>query len=210
MKENQPDIKHKPAEDETQVLRKQLLEKMSFADQTLVNLRNGNHQAFQDIYLTYKESIEFFLQKLLGSSDEAKELTQSIFVNLWEKREMIDPQKNMKSFLFSIARNAALNFFKHQKVHDRFVQSEMQNDSLDYDSDEAMVMKEAQILIEIAISRMPKVRRQVFEMSRFQELSNDEIAKRLNISKDTVYSHISNAMRDIKKILIIYILLVMP
>lgn len=194
--------------EETKVLRERMaVNGASLGDKTLVALRAGDHMAYQDIYLTYKESIQYFLQRLLGSSDEAEELTQAIFVNVWEKRETVDPSRSIKSYLFSIARNSALDFFKHQKVHDRYINNEMYNDGLDYDSDEQMVAYETECLIEIAVSRMPKVRRQVFEMSRYEGLSNDEIAARLNISRETVYSHISNALRDVKEVLAVFSLL---
>lgn len=80
----------------------------------------------------------------------------------------------------------------------------MYNDWLDYDSDDAMVAEETRLLIEIAISRMPKTRREVFRLSRIEGKTNDEIAAALNMNKDTVYNHISNALRDIKEILILF------
>jgi len=176
-------------------------------DEKLIELRNGSHSAYREIYLTYKDSIRYFLQKLLGSADEAEDLTQTIFVNVWEKRDTLDPTKSIKSYLFSTARNSALNFFRHQKVHHRFINNEMYQDELDYDSDEAMIAEETACLIEIAVSRMPKTRREVFTLSRVEGLSNDEIAQKLNMSKDTVYQHISQALRDIREVLALFYIL---
>lgn len=176
-------------------------------DRTLAALRRGDHQAYHDIYYTYKESIEYFLLKLLRSEDQAAELTQNIFVNLWDRRETLDPTKSIKSFLFSVAKNSALNYFKHLRVHDRYIHHELYNEGLDYDSNDEMVARETSYLVEIAVSRMPAKRRKVFELSRYENLSNDEIARRLNMNKLTVASHLAQAMKEIREILALFYIL---
>lgn len=177
------------------------------SDQTLVALRQGDHQAYRAIYYTYKGSIEFFLLKLLRSEDYAAELTQNIFVNLWEKRETIDSRKSIKSFLFAVAKNSALNYFRHLKVKDRYIRHEMHNEGLDYNSDDEMIARETAYIIEIAISRMPPKRRQVFKMSRYENMSNEEIAEKLNMKKLTVASHIAQAVKEIRELLALFYIL---
>lgn len=178
--------------------------KPAAGDKTLIALRSGDHQAYHDIYCVYKESIQFFLQRILQSEEEAKELTQEIFVDVWERRHTLDPTKSIKSYLYATARNTAANYFKHLRVIDRYVNHEMYADGLDYNSDDQMTARETQYLIDIAVSRMPAKRKKVFELSRYDNLSNEQIAKKLNMNKLTVASHLSQAVKEIREILALF------
>lgn len=177
--------------------------------ETLNELREGSHEAYRTIYLTYKESIEFFLFKLTRSEEEAREITQEIFVNVWEKRRQVDTAKSIKSYLYSIAKNSALNYFAHQKVVERYHTANPFTEEAGCVSDEQLIARETELLIEIAVSRMPKQRRRIFELSQYEGLSNEEIATRLEMNKLTVANHLANARKDIKDILTLFFILFM-
>ena len=66
--------------------------------------------------------------------------------------------------------------------------------------------EDLELLIVMSIEKMPPQRKKIFKMSRFEHLSNDEIAQQLNISKRTVESHISQAMSDLRKLLVLYVI----
>ncbi len=171
-------------------------------------LKEGNHDAYDEVYIRYRDPIYNFLKILTRSDVAAEEIAQEVFVNVWEKRDKINPAKNIKSYLYTIARNAALQYFNRQKVHGRFTDfSAAAGNSESVSSEELVIAKETEILIEIALSRMPAQRRRVFEMSHYEGLSNEIIAEQLEISKSNVTSHLSNARKDIKEVLALFILL---
>ena len=72
--------------------------------------------------------------------------------------------------------------------------------------EEKIHAEDLELLIVMSIEKMPPQRKTIFKMSRFEHLSNDEIAQQLNISKRTVESHISQAMSDLRKLLVLYVI----
>lgn len=173
---------------------------------TLTALRMGDHEAYKKVYLHYIDPVVEFLKMLTKSDGDAEEIAQEVFVSLWEKRSKIDPKKNIRGYIYTYARNAVLNYFKHKKVEDKYLHF-TENEARSYESsDDLMVARETELLIRIAIDRMPSRRKEIFEMSRFEGLSNEEIAERLDISKNTVENHLTHANRDIRKLLHLFLL----
>ena len=178
------------------------------APEIVKGLREGDHRAYEQVFIHYKKPIENFLVALTRDRETAREITQEIFMNVWIKREAIDPSKSIKNYLYRIARNAAINHFNQQKVkekYERFVTPLSEEDISG--SDKLLIAKETELLIEIAVNRMPKLRKRVFEMSRYDGLSNEEIADRLGLTRESVASHIYLATKDIKEVISLFILL---
>jgi len=176
-------------------------EKKTITPLLLQSLRIGNHEAFRTVYIHYSGPLCRFLTALCRSRETAEEITQDVFLKLWEKRENINPEKNIRTYLYTMAKNAMMNHFQHQSVEWRFLQSGAGLNESDPASDEILIAQETEILIELAVSRMPKKRREVFELSRKAGMTNEMIAKELNLSKETVAAHLSYARKDIKEVL---------
>ena len=85
---------------------------------------------------------------------------------------------------------------------------EIEKNKQDYEDliEEKIHAEDLELLIVMSIEKMPPQRKKIFKMSRFEHLSNDEIAQQLNISKRTVESHISQAMSDLRKLLVLYVI----
>jgi RNA polymerase sigma-70 factor (ECF subfamily) len=168
----------------------------------LKSLKAGNHDAFKEVYLHYADPVFHFLKLLTRSEEDAKEITQEVFIQLWEKRDRVDPEKSIKGYLYTVARNAALNFFEHKKVYTKYVTFvHCLQEERAASSEEIIMARETATLIDAAVSRMPTQRQKVFLLSREEGLSMDEIARQLHISKNTVESHLSTAKREIREIL---------
>lgn len=174
--------------------------------ESLLLLKAGNHKAFEKIFLTYYEKIKNFIIVLIRDEDLGDEMAQDIFAHLWQYRHQIDPDKNFNAYLYTIARNAVYNYSKRKMVRDKYVQNYQQNDEMP-DAEEIYIADELELLIDIAVSRMPNQRRIVFEMSRNQGLSKDEIAVKLNISKNAVEKHLRFALQTLREIMAVLIVL---
>lgn len=176
---------------------------------TLEALNKGDHKAYEDIYVHYVSSVKNFLTLLTRSEEAGEEITQEVFVTLWEKREQVDPGKNISGYLYTIAKNYALKYFNKNKQ----LRSEELTaaDNPDYNGipDEIYIKKEKELLVEITVAKMPAQRRKIYEMSRREGLSNSEIAERLNISKNTVENHITAALKDIREVVLCFLVLMM-
>lgn len=139
---------------------------------------------------------------LTRSENDAHDIAQRVFVELWEKRDRIDPQKNVKGFLFTTARFYTLNFFDHQKVQEKYRQFKLHNDDIfGHSLDEVVIGKETELVLKIAISKMPGQRQKVFRMKFEEGLSNDEIADRLGLSYETVKGHVKIGKKELRKVL---------
>lgn len=171
--------------------------------ETLARLRAGDHSAFEEVFFAYFEKVKYFISALTKSPDVAEELAQEIFVNLWEHRDKINPDKNFNAYIYTIARNGVYNYAKSRTVRDRYVQSVSDEDS-PADAEEIIVAKETELLIEIAVSRMPKQRRRIFELSRNNGLSNEDIARELGITRNAVDKQLRLALSDVRNVIAVF------
>lgn len=168
---------------------------------------DGDHRAFDHIYLCCFEPINGFFRMLLHNETVAEELCQEMFVRLWENRHSIDPERNFRSYLYTVAKSSALKHLRHKRVvekYENFRQSE--NSELSDAPDEELLAGELQLMIKLALDKMPRQRRQVFEMSRMERLSNGEIASRLGIRESTVRAHLHNVIKKLKGLVSIFFL----
>ncbi len=177
---------------------------------TLLALKNGDHAAFERIFLFYFNKVKYFINGFIKSESDAEELAQEVFVKIWTSRESIDPSRNFNTYIYVSARNSTLNFLRHKYVRDSFAADQVKAGSGDeYASGEDLVMaREIDLLVDMALMKMPAQRKTIYEMNRREGLSNDEIAERLNLSKKTVENHMSLALKELKGIIKVFVIFV--
>ena len=167
----------------------------------LTAVYSGDQEAFDKLYLMCINPLIDFLDLILHSRDDAEELSQDIFLKLWKERSArkID---NFPAYLYKMARSAAFNHLQHNKVVEKY-KNFAQNYNYEYENspDEVLIGNELALMIELSLNNMPEQRKRVFEMSRYEGLSNKEIAAKLNISTDTVRVHIHNVTKELEKII---------
>lgn len=161
-------------------------------------LRDGDHEAYNVVYRHYRDLIVNFLFKLLRSREDAEEIAQNVFMALWERRAELDPQKNIRTLLYTIARNAVMNQFKRQKVFEKYLKLSDADDTENLTAEDILIARERELLIEFTVGKMPSKRRKIYEMSRRENLSNEDIAQRLDTSRQNVANHLSQALRQIR------------
>lgn len=169
---------------------------------TIEALRNGNHKAFEDVFTAYFDKVKYFLNGLLRSESDAEELAQDIFVKLWINHQSIRPDKSFNSYIYTIARNTALNHLKHKFVEETFKNNyrDAESDGTN-SSDEILFAEEIQLLVEMTVCKMPIQRKKIYQMSREKGLSNNDIAQELGISKKTVENQLSQALQEIRRVI---------
>src|SRR5690606_27926411 len=144
--------------------------------------------------------------------DEAEEVVQRTFTGIRDKKEQLQVQVSVKSYLYSAVRNASLTVIKHEKVKARHAATIEETDFHSDDLASAGLMSdELNQNINRAIDKLPEQCRIVFKLSRFEELKYAEIADQLGISVKTVENQIGKALRilrvELKEYLTILILL---
>lgn len=162
-------------------------------------LREGDAEAFEEIFITYFGKVKYFINGLLKSDADAEELAQDVFVKLWINKQFIDPQKSLNAYIYTMARNAALNHLKSISVHSNYLKEYQQEESACV-TEESIHAHETELLIELSVSNMPPQRQTIYRMSRNEGITNEEIAKKLGITKKTVENQLSLALQELRKV----------
>ena len=162
----------------------------------------GNAESFRKIYECYQGKIFLFALRLTKSKSETEEVVQEVFVRLWEKREKIKVEKNFNSYILTITKNLVLDKLK-KAAYDKTVQQKMcqymqalQNTPVDQ-----LIEKELTRLHQQAVDRLSPQKKTVFILSREEELSYEEIAQKLGVSKNTVRNQMADSLKSIREYL---------
>ena len=163
-------------------------------------LSQGDEDAFRDIYLHYREPLVEFVNFLIHNREEAKEIAQDIFADLWKNRKNVTNVSNFKSYLLQTARHDAYDYLDRLNVVEKYKDFRRKTGH-DYGNDpsEVYIAEELSLLIQLKLDELPETQRRVYEMSRREGLSNDEIAAALKISKKTVENNLSMASKSLKE-----------
>ena len=165
----------------------------------VVDLCNGDSNAFSEIYRRYAESIYLLLRKKIGCREEAKDIAQEIFASLWQKHQTLPTDTCLSAYLFAAAKYRVINYMAHQKVCGTALQdlSKRLHDGLP-GTDHLVRERNLSEVIETAVSDLPEKMQVIFRMSRHEQLTHKEIAKNLNLSETTVKKQVANALKILK------------
>ena len=172
-------------------------------DQTNELLIDGK-DGFKNIFQQFFQPLYYLSSQYLEDHDEAKEVVQEAFVKLWEIRQNLYEDSNIRNFLFTLVKNNCLNLLKrkqlllkhHEKL--RWMEMHYQYESLSRMGSDYLEFNELREKIDLAIKNLPAHCRIVFEMSRFEELKNREIAEKLGVTQKTVEAHLTKALKILR------------
>lgn len=168
-------------------------------DDLLQALQSGNKRAYEVIYDRYWQILFRFSRKMLQDENAAKDVIQDVFTAFWIKSAEAAIRPPLAAFLYTSTRNKILDKIKHSKVEARYLESLKQVVRLSEELPDRMyIEKELYDQIEKEISHLPEKMRLIFEMSRKEYKSNQQIADELSISNKTVKNQLSNAVRLLK------------
>ncbi len=165
----------------------------------ITRLRAGDQTAFELLFHHYYPGLVLFSSQFTTDRNEAEEIVQDFFVKFWQKHHQISLTDSLKAYFFLSVKNSSLNFLKHRKVEEKYIQQMMKLSDryLAYDPD-LYIDSELQEKLKSAIDLLPEKCREIFTMSRIKGLKNDEIADQLNLSKRTVETQISKALKILR------------
>ncbi len=168
---------------------------------TLLAIRNGDHQAFVDVYNELHVKIFRFFLKRVFLHETAKELTQQCFIRFWQFRHTLSEDHPLEKQLFIIARTLLINHIKKEAVQKK--RNVLPIHSLENNLSQPAPDAAFEISNEVsaAIETLPPVRRKIMVMKTFYGCSNKEIATQLHISIKTVEDHVSKAFRHIRQVI---------
>jgi RNA polymerase sigma-70 factor (ECF subfamily) len=165
-------------------------------DQELMELLiHDNRDAFDQIYNRYWKKLFMYAGKVVKDEEEAQDIVQDVFVSLWQRRKALINIYSLSSYLHGAIRFKGLvyirsNFYKHNYITSLKVFFEEGIDTLN----EQLDVKELDALIHTEIGKLPPKMREIFILSRIEQLSHKEIAEKLNISDKTVKKQINRSL----------------
>ena len=170
----------------------------------LQNVIAGDESSFERVYRYYYPRLNYFAQQYLQDAEISKNIVQDVFTELWDRRNNLQNDTNLNAWLFTVTKNKSLKIIsrlKSQQNYDTYIKGRQldvnYNALSDFDTSN-FIFEELQSRVESALEKLSPACRKVFEMSRFEDKKNKEIAEELNLSIKTVEAQITKALRSLK------------
>jgi RNA polymerase sigma-70 factor (ECF subfamily) len=166
----------------------------------LTEIAQGNEKAFRAIYDLYFPQVSAFTFTLCKSAPATEEIVQDVFIKLWIGRQSLAQLDTLKGYIFSMARNRTIDHLRRlirdtdlmQRLADRL-------SAASNDVEERFDATELQRLIQEALDRLSEQKQRIFQLSKGEGLSHDQIADIMKLSKSTVKNHLSETLRHLRE-----------
>jgi len=166
----------------------------------LLQTAEGNEQAFRAIFDAYRQRIYSFALHLTENTATADEIVQETFLRVWLHRQKLPAVLHFNAWLYSIARNQVFDAMK-AAAKEKALAASMPGQGAFNNIDETMADKEYEQLLQEAVGQLSDRQQLIYHLSRDTGIQHAEIAGRLNISRNTVKTHLVHALRSIRKYL---------
>jgi RNA polymerase sigma-70 factor (ECF subfamily) len=166
----------------------------------LQQLAIGDEVAFRKIFDAYRKPVYAYAMHLVKSESLADEIIQDVFLRVWLNKATVAHLGNFKAWLFTIAKNRIFDIMK-SRAKEALLKQTLRTPEPSYETENQIRDKEYESLLNDAISQLSPKQQLIYHLSRKNGLKHEEIALRLNISSNTVKTHLVHALRTIKKYL---------
>jgi len=169
----------------------------------LTELKSGNEKAFTILFNGYFQRLCRFATGYVIDGSVAKNIVQDVFLKLWETRKNISEGSSIGGLLLTMTKNSCLDYLRHKHIESKY-QQQIQDNQKEIELNyfalknleiDLLNLSEISDIIEHTINLLPPQCQHVFRMSRFQDLSNAEIAQQLDISVKAVEANITRALK---------------
>lgn len=157
--------------------------------------------AFKQLYTAFFGQVQRYIYLFEPSGDSLSELTQDVFIRIWEKRSHLGGVGSFRNYLFFITRNVVFNYLRSLKVQAKIRELDGGMGTDGYEQEDQLLFKQYYGIALEAIEKLPPGRRKVLKMSIDEGLSLDEIADRLKISRAGVKKQLYAATAFVRKYL---------
>jgi RNA polymerase sigma-70 factor (ECF subfamily) len=173
-------------------------------DKLIINkLKEGDVSSFDAIFKKYNKKVYYFALNYLKNKEEAEDVVQEVFMNLWKYRDQINEYYVFSKYLFKITFNATCKRFRKQSSDKKHLEEVLKNNSIEDNSTKLDI--EYNNLVEttnLLIEKLPSRQKNILLLNIEEHLSTEQIAQKLNISKKTVENYLAMAKSSLRKSLV--------
>ena len=166
-------------------------------------LKEGDVSSFDAIFKKYNKKVYYFALSYLKNKEEAEDVVQEVFMNLWKYRDQINEYYVFSKYLFKITYNATCKRFRKQSSDKKHLEEVLKNISIEDNSTKLDI--EYNNLVEttnLLIEKLPSRQKNILLLSIEEHLNTEQIAQKLNISKKTVENYLAMAKSSLRKSLV--------
>lgn len=168
----------------------------------LQQVANGNEKAFRLLYDRYRNQVFYVGFKFLKSEAAAEDVLQEVFSKIWINRKKLAKIIDFSKYLNTLTLNYIYNLLRRKAHEEAFLHEELVKINLNHEEAFSYIdLRELEDLLHKAVKQLSPQQKKVFELSRVQGLKHEEIAKELNISRETVKKHIMEALSNVRSFL---------
>lgn len=166
----------------------------------LLLLQKDDRVAFYHIYERYSKRLYGFVLRYIKQKEDAEEIVQEVFVKIWESRNKIDAYSSFESFLFTIAYNTTISLLRKRTNEKKYLEhlKSIQQPDNSPDLIDEIHFNELNDRVQSLLNELTPRQKEIFKLSREEGLTHDEIAKKLDITVNTVKKHITNTLTFLK------------
>ena len=176
-------------------------------NQLIKAFQRGEEWAFRKVYEQFFSPLCIYAVKYVRDASEAQDIVQDVFVNVWIRRETLDPRQSLYGYLLRSVYNQSVNYVnknRHAGNYRSYHQERIESIGYAYyDPDnnpiiEKIYSQDLRAGIDAAVAALPEKCREVFTLSYLQGFSHREISERLGIAQSTVENHIYLALKALR------------
>ena len=165
--------------------------------QLVQTIRGGDTDAFETLVRRKTSKVYALCYRIIGNAEDAKDISQLVFIKLWENLEKYDPQYAFDTWLYRMVTNVAIDFMRNKQSRDNAVNSNLRLVKTSADAEQGVVVQRKEVesvFNDIANVLSPK-QKTIFIMNQMEDLPSAEIAKILGCRESTVRNHLFNARK---------------
>lgn len=169
------------------------------SDKMLVKAtREGEEKAFEELFNKYYTRLCHYAYQYVGNMPDSEELVQDTFVNVWEKRELLDIEVSFKSYIYAAVKNRGLNTIRGNQRRTKYHLKQGHTDLESSKPDDLIHVEEINDKLYEGLEALPPKCKKIFQLSRLEGLKHKEIASQLEITRKTVENQIGIALKYLR------------
>jgi RNA polymerase sigma-70 factor (family 1) len=168
-------------------------------NELLAKVASGDTRAFAIIFNTYRKRIYTIALQYLHSELQAEDAVQEVFLKVWRLEGNLTNIKNLEAYLLQLTKHKCLNMMRRQKLENLYIEPLSEGAEFsDSGTEDQILLNDTRKIVNEGIAMLPPKQKLVYQLCRLQDLKYEKAGEKLNISPETVRSHLKLALKSLR------------